>query len=188
MAEQKGESYTPEFWERAWSAAQQAYADLVAKDPQKYKGDTERFVTAMRETRETLTKMKALAETPQDIARFNRLNVVYVGLKENGMRDAQQVGVVPVLVVLGVAFGVAGVAWAVAYWEQAAALRDRAAVELRDLEERVAASKENRTLQNSTLPPPPKPKGDWSDYVLPVGALLAGGAFWYFNRDKKGAS
>lgn len=180
--------YTPELWERAWQVAQQSYADLVAKDPQKYKPEVESFVSAMRETRETLNKMKAVAKTPEDIARFNRLNVVYVGLKENGMRDAQQVGVVPVLMVLGVSFGVAGVAWAVAWREQSLALRDRAAVELRDLEERVSASKEGRTLQQSTLPPPPKPKGDWSDYVLPVGALLAGGAFWYFNRDKKGAS
>ena len=82
------------------------------------------------------------------------------------------VGFVPILIIAGLAAGVAGCAWAVAAYEYAVNLREQTALADKELTERVAASKEGRTLQATTLPTQPDPLADATGGM---GKLLIGG-------------
>ena len=77
-----------------------------------------------------------------------------------------------VLIVGGLAVGVAGTAWAVSAYEYATNLREQTALADRELSERVAASREGRTLQATTLPEQPDPIADATGGM---GKLLLGG-------------
>jgi hypothetical protein len=59
----------------------------------------------------------------------------------------------------GLALGAAAIAWAVSAYEYAVNLREQTALAERELDARVAASRDGRVLQPSTLPPPPPPPG-----------------------------
>lgn len=81
-------------------------------------------------------------------------------------------------VVGAVVLGVAGVAFAVAAYPAAAALRVRAETELRELEIRAQAMREGRTLQPHTLPEPGRTAGRALPVVLGLGAVAALALWW----------
>ena len=76
-----------------------------------------------------------------------------------------------VLVVGGLSVGAVGVAWSIAAYHYAVNLREQTALAERELDARIAAGREGRTLQTSTLPPPPSPASD----ARRAGLWLLGG-------------
>lgn len=91
----------------------------------------------------------------------------------------------PPIVVLAVS--AVGIAFAVAFWEYAAYLRDDVALRRVELEARVEAMREGKTLQPSTVAPAESPDGDGiglAGMVAAGGALLALGlgAAWALRR------
>ena len=77
--------------------------------------------------------------------------------------------IIPLLVVAGIAFGVAAIAWAVASREHSKNLREQTALADHELTARVEASKEGRVLQETTLPEQPAAAS-----LLPVAAPAVG--------------
>ena len=77
----------------------------------------------------------------------------------------------------GLVVGVAAIAWSVAAYEYALNLREQTALSDRELVARIDASKEGRSLQPSTLPPPedPKKKAAAIGFLLVGGLVLAAG-------------
>lgn len=85
-----------------------------------------------------------------------------------------------VAVVAGVAVGVGAIAWAVVGYQDARALRDEIALQGQELQARLDAMRQGRTLQPSTLPtprptdPPPNSAG-LPPEVIAAGAAIAVG-------------
>lgn len=92
-------------------------------------------------------------------------------------------GLAPI-VVAGVALAVGAVAFAPAAYQRARAIRQRAETELAELQARVKASQDGRTLQSSTLPPPPAEKGGAGLWIAATLGLLglAGGGYMLARR------
>ena len=95
---------------------------------------------------------------------------------------------IPILVVLGIAFvSIAAIAWALACTAWAAELHSETALQEKDLQARVDASKEGRTLQAATVTPPSSTagagtgdKGSGSAMIVgAVAAVAVGALVWY---------
>lgn len=211
----------PSAWEKLSSTLSSAWQDFAkkavdtwnqtfAKDPQKAKPQVEQFVQDLEASRENLEAIKPLlpvdAKTEADkkiLADYQGQLERYGTLASKFYADTQKAnvpaaGFLPVLIALGViAVGIAGASWAVASNQYAKNLRDQTALMKEDLEARVAASKEGRSIPKSNLPPlpsggplsgPPDPNagagvGTW---LLIGGGLIAlgGGAWWFFGRGR----
>ena len=114
-------------------------------------------------------------------AKYQALEKRYHDLAAGLYADAKpaqtEIGVAPVVVgvvVGGVVIGVAGIAWSIAAYEYAVNLREQTALAERELDARVEASREGRTLQPSTVPP--QDTGGGVGWLLVGGLALAAGA------------
>jgi len=155
-----------------------ALASDVASDPagfhRRYEGHVAAFVQLMAKTRASLQRYVGLAMQTQDPVHAERARQAAKAWAQVASAwgdvaipaPAQQpeatsvegvvIGAFPVaLVVWGVAVTVVGVAFAIAATAGTTALRDWVDLQHADLEARVSASREGRTLQPPTVPPPP---------------------------------
>ena len=179
-------------WSAGWKAlaagANVTHARAAEADPTGTLSRVSSFLDALADSRASLDRVAARLPnpptTPQDVAfvaQHRALEARYQDLAAGLFSDAAvattpMVGVAPVIVVGGLAIGAMGVAWAIAAYEYAMNLREQTALAERELEARVAASKEGRALPPSTLPPPPPGVADdkavWVLGGLAVAAAL----------------
>jgi hypothetical protein len=167
-------------WSSGWKAlsdqATRLYARAVGENPAAYADKAAAFQAELAASRATLDRMKVRLPMsvvdPADKAivlkyaalerRWHDLAAgLYADATPTGAGAPGQpvVGVAPVLVVGGLALTAVGIAWAVSAYEYAVNLREQTALAERELDARVAASRDGRVLQPSTLPPPPPPPG-----------------------------
>jgi len=175
-------------WNYLWQQAQSLYTEQVRANPKAYEAQVRSFVQDLTTARTNLDRIKAgLApggNRPEDAARFSRLARQHYELATRFYADTRptdktELGFMPVLIVLGLAIGISATAWAAGAWQYATNLREQTALAARELEARVAASRDGRVLQPSTLPLPPEPAltsttggaGKW----LLGGLLMAAG-------------
>lgn len=177
-------------WSAGWKAlsdqATAAYSAAVQANPTAYVDRVKGFLSALTTSRETLDRIQAKLPNPPvteaDRAawlKYQELDRRYNDLAAGFYSDVQPVepatGIAPavaaVVVVGAVAVGVVGTAWAVAAYEYAVNLQDQTALAERELDARIVASEQGRTLQPSTLPAPPSPESA----AKGIGWLLVGG-------------
>ena len=180
-------------WSSGWSALQtesmRLYEAAIRADPTGYLGRVQAFVQELGQARGSLKRIKdKLPNPPQTTedrtlhAKYRAMETRYHDLAAGLYADAQpaqtEVGAAPIVVgvvVGGVVIGVAGIAWSIAAYEYAVNLRERTALAERELDARVEASREGRTLQPSTVPPHSSGGGNLG-WLLIGGLTLAAGA------------
>jgi hypothetical protein len=175
-------------WSSGWKAmekeALRIHAAAIQHSPSKYAEKVKAFLREMQASRKNLDSIRSKLPNPprtaQDraaIENYKSLEARYSSLAAGFYSDAsvakQGVGLAPMLVVGGLVVGVAAIAWSVAAWEYAVNLREQTTLADRELTARVDASKEGRSLQPTTLPPPPTI--DIKKNAEGVGLFLVGG-------------
>lgn len=180
-------------WSAGWSALQaesmKLYEAAIRADPTGYLATVEAFLSELGQARTNLDAIKAKLPnppvTPEDHAlqaKYKALEVRYHDLAAGFYADAQPategMGIAPVLVVGGLVVGVAAIAWAVAAYEYTVNLREQTAVADKELDARIEAGRQGRTLQPTTVPPPPDPvkQAQGVGWLLVGGLALAAGA------------
>ena len=177
-------------WKYLYDQASAAYADLVREDPEKAAQQVQAYLAELAEARKNLDAIKARLpnppQTPEDealIQQYQQMEARYHELAAGFYTDTApasqtQMGIVPILIIAGLAVGVGAASWSFAAYEYAVNLREQTALANKELDARVEASKEGRTLQASTVPAPPDPvQGAKSVGMLLMGGLaLAAGA------------
>ena len=171
--------------------------EAVAAKPSSFEAKVRAFLTLLRECKVNLERIAAqLPALPKNdaakalIRRYQDMKALYdalvAGIALNATGDLE-LGVVPVVVVGTVALSAAGVAWAIAAYEYAAGLRDETALMATELEARVQAMKDGKTLQTSTLTSAPAQpsRGAPLGLVLVGLGILGGAAFFTFKRTKR---
>jgi hypothetical protein len=178
-------------WSAGWKTlaeqAEAAYAAAIRANPGAYVDKVTGFLAALTASRETLDRIRAKLPDPPVTdadraawAKYRDLERRYHDLAAGFYADTRPTepatGAAPaagVVIIIGaIAVGVVGVAWAVAAYEYAVNLQDQTALAERELDARVEASREGRSLQPSTLPPPPPSP---EDAAKGIGWLLVGG-------------
>ena len=188
-------------WSGGWKAlseqATRAYASAVQVDPTGTLQKVQAFLAAQADSRAALDRIAAKLPNPPvteadraAVANYRAMEVRWHDLAAGFYADATPapaagagappgtpvVGVAPaVLIVAGVAVGVVGVAWAIAAYEYAVNLREQTSLAERELDARVAANAQGRTLQPTTLPPQPDPVDKAASAAKGVGLLVVGG-------------
>ena len=160
-------------------AALRQYGAAIKANPQKFAPQLEATLADLEATRTHLERIKVQIPRLPDAASkrqymavfqatWKRYHEIAAGLYADaeGAGQPQVSGVViPLLVVAGIAFGVAAIAWAVASREHSKNLREQTALADKELTARVDASKQGRVLQETTLPEQPAAAS-----LLPVAA------------------
>ena len=174
-------------WSSGWKAleteAVRLYEAAIRADPTGYLAKVEAFLSELGQSRQNLDNIKAKLPNPPVTAedralhaKYQSLEARYNDLAAGFYADAKpagtpSTGAAPVLVVGGLVVGVVAIAWAVAAYEYAVNLREQTSLAEKELDARIEAGQQGRTLQPSTLPPPADPvktaKG--------IGGLLVGG-------------
>lgn len=175
-------------WGKTWDAAQRKWRTAVQSDPEKFKNQAETFIERMKATRRELDAIKPLIRTSDEAARFNRLAREYWEISDRFKTDSEGfTGLAPLLIVAGIAFGAAALAWATGISDYLSSLLVRAKTEREELEARYALAREGKKLPPSTLPPPapPKPGIDWKVWAPIVGIVVAGAVAAYVTRGKQ---
>ena len=156
-------------WKAMHAAALKQFGGAIKADPQKFKPHVETTLADLEAARSHLVRIKAnVLRLPDAESKRKYMAVFNAGWKRyhelaaglyadaEGARQPQVSGVIiPLLVVAGIAFGIAAIAWAVASREHAKNLREQTALADKELTARVDASKEGRVLQETTLPEQP---------------------------------
>jgi hypothetical protein len=179
-------------WSQGWQALERRALELhrsaIQKEPRAFAPKVEAYARELRQARVHLDRMRPMlpspARAPEDqriVEKHRALEARYHELAAGLYADtkpAEGIGVVPLVVVAGLAVGVAGIAWSVAAYEYAVNLREQTALAEKELAARVDASRAGRTLQTSTLPAPPDsgPKRGGLGWLLVGGLVLASGA------------
>ena len=180
-------------WSSGWSALQtesmRLYEAAIRADPTGYLGRVQAFVQELGQARGSLNRIKDKLPNPPQTAEDRALHAKYramearyhdlaAGLYADAKPAQTEVGAAPIVVgvvVGGVVIGVAGIAWSIAAYEYAVNLREQTALAERELDARVEASREGRTLQPSTVPPQTSGGGNLG-WLLIGGLTLAAGA------------
>ncbi len=179
-------------WSAGWKELQRSAVEkwdaAIRRDPRAFAPQVQATIDELAAARAHLDHIKPLlpkqiktAEDQRAFSSFSRMSARYYELAAGIYADAKpaeqaQVGAAPLLVVAGVALGVAAIAWAVAAYQYAKNLREQTALADRELSARVEASREGRELPPSTLPEPPKKDGGGFGWLLVGGLVLAAGA------------
>ena len=171
--------------------------EAVAAKPSSFEAKVRAFLTLLRECKANLERIAAqLPSLPKNeaakalIRRYQDMKALYdalvAGIALNATGELE-LGTVPLVVVGTVALSAAGVAWAIAAYEYAAGLRDETALMATELEARVQAMKDGKTLPLSTLAAPERTdsRGAPLGLVLVGLGILGGAAFFTFKRTKR---
>jgi len=174
-------------WSDGWKAMHRAALSklgaAIKDNPQKFKPHVEATLADLKAARTHLERIKAQIPRLPDAESKRKYAAVfqagwkrYHELAAGLYADAEQAQqpqlsgvIIPLLVVAGIAFGVAAIAWAVASREHSKNLREQTALADHELTARVEASKEGRVLQETTLPEQPAAAS-----LLPVAAPAVG--------------
>ena len=188
-------------WSSGWKAlaeqAAHAYGTAAQVDPTGSLVRVQVFLQALADSRAALDRIAGKLPDPPvtaadqaDLSRAQALERRYHELAAGLYADATPapgqgtgpppgspvVGVAPVFLVVGaVAVSAAGVAWAIAATEYPLNLREQTALAERELDARIAAGAQGRTLQPSTLPPQADPVDKAASAAKGVGLLFVGG-------------
>lgn len=185
-------------WDQGWKAVEaqgEAMVDAIVRAPRAYAKQVQIFVVAMSDSRESLDRQQTvLAQMPPgaDVAdltattqaleaRYQELAAGFYSDTRPAQTAQPELAWVPVLIVGGLAVGVAGTAWAVSAYEYATNLREQTALAEKELAARVEASREGRLLQPSTLPVPPPAEGPSALGALLALGVVGGGAFAFYK-------
>ena len=182
-------------WSSGWTALQseamKLYEASIRADPTGYLAKVEAFVSELTQSRANIDRIKAKLPNPPVTAEDRGLHAKvrdfekrYHDLAAGLYADAQpatSMGAAPLavgVVVAGVVIGVAGIAWSVAAYEYAVNLREQTALADKELEARVEAGRQGRTLQPTTVPAQPDPvkKAQGIGWLLVGGLVVAAGA------------
>jgi hypothetical protein len=190
-----------EGWQSWLSDAMRRMGDAVERNPEAHRDATTRSLRNLQDARADLDAIKAnlkhlegTAEHGPAVANFNRLAVRWwdlaTGIYGHSDRAEQSphLGFLPVVVLVVGAIGltVAGVVAAVAGLQYTTNLREQTSLQRGELDARIEASKEGRTLQDSTLPKPPPKAGDVGWWLM-GGLALVTAAIVVPQLVKKGA-
>lgn len=180
----------------------------VSEDADRVKRAVAAFFEALAQARANLDRALTLLPSPPAnaadaalVARYTEMRQLYdallLGISKNAVAVAErEVGIAPavVLVIGVVGLTAAGVAWALAAYEYAAALRDQSGFLVAELEARKEAMRTGKALPPASATPstpapaspdaPPSKGGGWG-WVL-VGLGLAGGAVYLLPKLGKG--
>jgi len=171
-------------WNYLWSEAQDSWKSLVEKNPVLYKPKVEAFMTELQSARRNLDAIKVRLPNPAKTAEEQALVANYQALEqryhalaagfyaESAPTSRTTLGWLPVLIVGGLAISAAAAAWAVPGYQYAVNLREQTVLASKELDARIAASKDGRTLQPTTLPPPPAPMPSPLDAAKGMGSML----------------
>lgn len=153
--------------QEAWANAM-TRVPWVAANPEKATEDARRAAAELKAARASLDAWKAkIGQLPADqqgaeVARYNKAAQVwyqtasglYYDAKKKTGEPVDEIGILPLIVVGVIVLSAAGAAFAPAAYQAAKSLRVQADTQARDLDARIEASKEGRTLQPATVAPP----------------------------------
>jgi hypothetical protein len=156
-------------WSSGWNDLEQrgiaAYRTAIEANPMAFADHVVAFMNELALSRAYLDAMRSKLGDPRatdaDRTAYLAFEQRWHDLAAGLYADAQvapTIGVAPIvvgLVVGGVVLTLAAIAWAVVAYQYAVNLREQTALADRDLQARVEASKDGRTLPATTLPPPP---------------------------------
>ena len=186
-------------WSASWKAlAAQATATwqaAVQANPGAFLPQATAFTEALAQSRASLDRLAAALPQPpvteadrQAVLQHQALERRYHELAAGFYADAvpapagasplpvlPSTGAAPVLILGGLAVGAVGVAWAIAATQYAVNLREQTALAERELDARIAAGNQGRTLQPSTLPPQADPVDAAAGAAKGLGLLFVGG-------------
>jgi len=180
------------------------YAAAIGEDAEQFRPQLTATIGALTEAQQNLVRIAAILHDPRyvdivnesDRVNYARLRVqyndvaagIYSGARTAAreempdLGDERWIGVAPavialaIIVVLGIAFITIGaVAWAVVAYDYVESLRDQTKVQKDDLDDRMRAMEEGKTLQPSTLPPP-TPGTDFTGIAMVGITFLAAAA------------
>lgn len=173
-------------WSAGWrSLAQQSEAlfDDIQAAPQRFEAPVRRFLGHLGRARFGLRSLRRLAQehpqvvTPEQRAWIQALDQRYNELAAGVYAQPESTFGAAHVVVVGVV-GVAAIAWAVVAEGYVENLAQQTALAEADLQARVQASEQGRTLQPATVPPP-KGAIPWGQVALGLGVSLGlGGLAW----------
>ena len=182
-------------WSSSWTAL---YNDALATlgpalqaDVTSYLDKIQDAMSALFESRARLDQIKSrlgqLGAEPADAELRERdeileirYHTVAAGIYTDATCGADRCAALPLVAIAGITLGVAACAWAVAAYEYFANLRDQTALLSDDLDARIWAMKNNKTLPAPNVAPhpgnapPDKPPGDGDPSSI-LGWLLLGG-------------
>lgn len=177
-------------WQALYASGVKAYEDLVRSDPEKTAAQVQAFSQELEASRANLDRLQAAVKpaprSPEEEAyaqgvaameaRYQELaSAFYADVQK--AEGAPSVGFVPLLVVAGLAIGLGAATWSFAGYEYAVGLREQTDLAARELDARVEASREGRTLQTTTLPQAPAGEGaQLAQAGTRLVAVLLGGA------------
>ena len=192
-------------WSAGWTALEAqaiaTYEVAITADPEQYRAHLIEVLGMLEASRASLDRMKAELKAEIQAGRpmpggalktlkglEQRYNDLAAGVY-GGATGAQQVGSVG-LIIGGVLFAVAAIAFGLAAYQYCANLRDQTALAEKELDERVKAARDGVVIPAAPLTTPPAapelPGANGASAGLVVGGLatlaVAGGAAWWFLR------
>lgn len=193
-----------EAWDELAAKAELLYADKVRANWESYKGQVEEALGVLQETRTILVSLPGLIDTyaslggvGADVYRANlaqmqaRYDVIAAGTFQ-GARPLEgsaerRFGVEP-FIVGAVVLTLLGVCFALVAWEYTRSLHVTALAQRDEIQGRIEAMRNGKTLQPSTQPsaPPDADKGpSWTGVVF-GGLLLVGigAAAWAYSNSR----
>jgi len=154
-------------WSERWRTLQafalRQFGPAIRQDPEGQRDRVRRFWAVLDESRQTLDLVRNLVvEVPAWQDRADELEERYRALAAGLFAEARpvptgaSVGAGPLVgvVVAGVVIGVAGIAWAIAAYEDAVSLREQTRFLQEELVARLQMAREGRRLAPSVLQPP----------------------------------
>ena len=195
-------------WSSGWSAleveALATYQAAIEADPEAYRAKLIEVLGLLEESRANLDRMKANLraelragrKVPAGaIQRLKKLEERYNDLAAGVYADTEpapnQVGSITVgLIVAGVVFGIAAIAFGIAAYQYCANLRDQTALAEKELDERVQAARDGVVIPTQPLTTPPAapglPGSSGASAGLVFGGLVTlavvGGGTWFYLR------
>lgn len=194
-------------WSSGWSAleaqAMATYQTAIEADPEAFRAKLIEVLGLLEESRANLDRMKETlraeiragrkvpASALQRLKKLEqRYNELAAGVYADSEPAANQVGSVVVgLIVVGVIFGIAAIAFSIAAYQYCANLRDQTALAGKELDERVQAARDGVVIPTQPLTTPPSapiPGDGGLSAATVVGGLgllaVAGGAAWWALR------
>lgn len=187
----------------AWASMQKRIPWVMA-NPKDAQAEAKRAHDELEASHAALKRWKAaIGRLPEDqrgpeVAKFNKSNRLWYEAASalfQGATDPKSgqpvdtVGILPLIIVGVVALSLAGAAFAPAAFQVAKSLRVQADNQTRDLEARIEASKEGRTIQDATVPAPSAsaeiktpPGGGGGLLIAGLAVVAIGGAVWAATR------
>lgn len=174
-----------ESWRSLYDDALSTLGPQIEADVSAYLSRIQDAITGLLTARATLDqirrKLPQLGNTAKDAElreRYaileDRYHVVAAGIYTDATCGDDRCSALPILAIAGIVLGVAACAWAVAAWEYFANLRDQTGLLDRDLDARIWAMKNNKTLPAPNVPALPSPPSNAPNQQPDDGGSMLG--------------